>query len=262
MSAQENKRNAITRMVVFLIAYILVIVLFRAYRELVMPKLEPLTAPSVLTVVSRMLVPYAVIWPLLYVALLRRFEPRKVTAGKKPGAGLLVKLFVFQAACAALPIISHMVLHLISGEHVQASTANPAPDLSAMTLFILLVFNPVAEEIVVRRVTLDRLRILGDKPAILYSSFLFALMHVFSQGPAVAVMTFLVSLIWAFITIKSGRLVYAIILHALGNLYAFVLPQIAARTERGGMIYVLVATVIVPVVALILYLRDREVFAL
>ena len=76
-----------------------------------------------------------------------------------------------------------------------------------------------------RRLVLDRLSSLGFKGAVIVSAVLFALPHLYSQGIAQVPYTFAIGLVLAWITVKTGKLWPAVLLHSLSNIYGAYLPM-------------------------------------
>ncbi|WP_077611133.1 CPBP family intramembrane glutamic endopeptidase [Clostridium sp. Marseille-P2415] len=87
--------------------------------------------------------------------------------------------------------------------------------LSSWTIFVtMVVMAPVCEEILYRKVLIDRIRLYGDKAAIVVSGFVFALSHGnFYQF----FYAFGIGLVFAYIYIQTGRLRYTIAFHMMIN---------------------------------------------
>ena len=87
-------------------------------------------------------------------------------------------------------------------------------------------FAPVIEEIIFRKVLIDRIRKYGDGTAILLSGLLFGLFHGnFTQF----FYTFLIGLFFAYIYVRTGRIQYTIILHMILNTLSAVLAASILR---------------------------------
>lgn len=104
---------------------------------------------------------------------------------------------------------------------------NPIEELlSGANIYLELVFvgllAPVFEELVFRKVLLDRIRIYGEGMAILVSGLAFGLFHgnlyqffyAFGLGS-----------LFAYIYLRTGRVRYTIILHAIINTFSIILSQ-------------------------------------
>lgn len=87
--------------------------------------------------------------------------------------------------------------------------------LSSWAIFlIMVVMAPICEEILYRKVLIDRIRIYGDKGAILLSSFVFGLSHGnFYQF----FYAFGIGLVFAYLYLRTGRIRYTIVFHMIIN---------------------------------------------
>ena len=95
---------------------------------------------------------------------------------------------------------------------------------------VLAVAAPVVEELIFRRTVLNRLRIYGEKTALLVSAMLFALFHAnFSQ----LFYAFLLGLLFGYVYLRTGRIRYSIALHMVINFIGSVLSVVL--TEKAGL---------------------------
>lgn len=87
--------------------------------------------------------------------------------------------------------------------------------LSGWAIFaVMVVMAPVFEEILFRKILIDRIRLYGDKAAILVSAFIFGLSHGnFYQF----FYAFFIGIVFAYIYIRTGRLRYTILFHMAIN---------------------------------------------
>ena len=137
----------------------------------------------------------------------------------KPTAFFMLKAFVVQTGLSLpLMMVINIILTLLKVDKGGLS----ADELLGNPVFyavLLLIFNPIMEEVLFRKLIMDRLSVLGVKGMIIVSSALFAVPHLFSQGPAQVPFTFAMGLVLAYVTWKTGKLWPAMVLHALSNLY-------------------------------------------
>ena len=82
-------------------------------------------------------------------------------------------------------------------------------------IFVGILF-PILEEIVFRKILCNKLLPLGEAPAIVISAAFFGAIHGNFHQFAYA---FLVGLFFAFIYVKTGKLIYTMILHSAINLF-------------------------------------------
>ena len=87
--------------------------------------------------------------------------------------------------------------------------------LSGWTIFLtMVVMAPICEEIIFRKILIDRIRLYGDKAAIVVSGFIFGLSHGnFYQF----FYAFFLGIVFAYIYIQTGRLRYTIAFHMMIN---------------------------------------------
>ena len=90
---------------------------------------------------------------------------------------------------------------------------------------MLLLFNPVVEELVFRKLFARKLLKYGERFYILASSFCFAVVHGVSLGIPQIVYTFILGMIWSYLTVKTGDIKLAIFMHGLSNLFGSIITQ-------------------------------------
>jgi len=98
-----------------------------------------------------------------------------------------------------------------------------------------VIIAPILEELIYRKLIIDRLYMHGEAVAILFSSFIFALAHGNLYQVAYA---FLNAFILGLIYTRTGRLRYCIAFHMLTNFLGsiLVLPILDAQTRLQGFI--------------------------
>lgn len=88
-------------------------------------------------------------------------------------------------------------------------------------VIVVGIMAPVWEEILFRRMIIDRMNRLGDRPAIFTSALIFALVHGnFYQ----CFYAFAVGLVLGYIYVRTGKIRWTILLHILLNMLFGVLP--------------------------------------
>ena len=143
----------------------------------------------------------------------------------RPSAGLILKSFIVQTGLSVPLLFFINTITRLTGHELGGIKADELFGHLWFYLILLLIFNPVFEEILFRKLVLNRLTPLGFKGAIIVSALLFALPHLYSQGIAQVPYTFAIGLVLAWITIKTGKLWPAILLHSLSNIYGAYLPM-------------------------------------
>ncbi len=89
-------------------------------------------------------------------------------------------------------------------------------------IFVVGVMPGITEELVFRGFILHGFKKLGTKKAIFFSSLLFALMHM---HPARFVFTFVLGILFAMLTIRTGTIWYAVMIHFLVNTISVIIAK-------------------------------------
>lgn len=161
---------------------------------------------------------YVIAMPL--AALLFRLAPTQAPEKRrmKPYVflGLLTLCFGITYAGNIVGFIVNRIIGAVRGEPVinEVASITIATPLWANLLFIGIL-APVMEELIYRKLLIDRLAHLGDLPAILISGVSFGLIHGnFSQFFYATA----VGLLFGYIYINTGKLRYTLLLHMAINL--------------------------------------------
>lgn len=141
--------------------------------------------------------------------------------GKLPGKQLVLG---FLLQFSAIMIMSVLV-NLVGVFGVEVSTTE-IDAVSPYMLFMLLIFNPLAEEFVFRKLFADKLLKYGERFYVFASAFCFAIVHGVSLGIPQVIYTFILGLIWGYVMAKTGNFKLVVLLHALSNLFGAVLLQL------------------------------------
>ena len=146
-----------------------------------------------------------------------------------------------------------------TGRSVNIQTAEQILARPVFYCFLLLVFAPVAEEILFRKLFFDRLMVLGTKPAIILSAVFFALPHLISQGPTQVFYTFILGLSFGFVTARTRKLWPAMILHSLSNLYCGIISAVWPQDNPLFMLaYTAIYVLAVPAAAVVRLILNRR----
>ena len=114
-------------------------------------------------------------------------------------------------------------------------------------VLVLSVFAGICEEVLFRGTIMPAMEKEGLVPAIVFSSFLFALMHISFLN---LISTFMLGLVMAVIMIKTGSLWGAILFHMLNNFYAATYLYAAGQVEAASSIEPADLLVFLPVLCL------------
>lgn len=90
------------------------------------------------------------------------------------------------------------------------------------------IVGPIFEELIFRKLLLDKLRRFGELPAILLTGLAFGFFHMnLSQFFYAAVLGF----IFAFVTLRTNTVIYSILLHIMVNSIGAILAPLAVKNE-------------------------------
>jgi len=214
------------------------------------PKLLKLT-------LSSMLIPYLIAFPAFY--LIVRKMPLKAPEISKYSCKHVIKAFIIQSGISIPVCVIITIIFKICGFSADTQFSAGLSQNYAFYLILLLVFNPIMEEIFFRKFVLQRLLPYGVTFAIIASSIMFAIPHAFSIGVPQMFYTFILGCVWAYMANKSGSLKPSIFLHALSNLWGSFLPLYLTKTPVGTGIYFVVWCILMPICAIILLVKMKKV---
>jgi membrane protease YdiL (CAAX protease family) len=174
----------------------------------------------------------------VFIKLMKRIPDSEI--GEKQNISG-VKFIGYFIICIASAYISNIVglfisaiIELIKGIEM----INPLENFifgSNMILFAsyAVIIAPIVEELIFRKILLDKLRRFGDIPAILLTGFAFGIFHF---NLAQFFYATVLGILFAYITIRTNRLIYSIVLHMMMNLVgtAFV-PLLTNNQNMLGM---------------------------
>ena len=183
---------------------------------------------------TRMIVVWAVSFIPMYLvaaplcSLFMKKLPKRELYRSDIRFGQLILLF-FMAMCLLIcgSIIGTIVSTAISntsGLYTDSSldtlmlSTNPL-----ILLLVVVIVGPIVEELLFRRLLIDRLIVFGDKAAIFISAFMFGIMHGNFEQLFYA---FGVGLLFGYVYIRSGNLRYSIFLHMAVNFFGGLLSVV------------------------------------
>ena len=159
--------------------------------------------------------------------LLLRKMPRFVTEPEQFGFGKFLKCIPI---CMFLAIAGNVIAILLNGLLGRLVGYRPVTTADTMAyteipfwllLLLLAVIGPFMEELLFRKVLIDRMRGYGERLAVLTSAIMFGLMH----GKLVqCIYAFLVGLLFGYVYLRSGSIWWSFGLHFTMNTFSGVLP--------------------------------------
>lgn len=161
---------------------------------------------------------FAVPIALLLFRLLPSVRPEEGTLGKQFFSWLLICFPIMTAGAQ----IGNLLSALLSGGNAN----NPVETVTDMSLWLeilcVTVLAPIFEELLFRRAIIDHCIKYGERPAILFSAVAFALFH----GNLFQVFyAFGIGLVFGYVYIRTGKLRYSILLHAIINFWGSVVTK-------------------------------------
>ena len=164
--------------------------------------------------------------PLYLVAIpvgLRILKPLPMCAPEEHKLKLDALLSLLPICCCLMYVgnlIGTMLSLGLSDGMAENVVAEYAMDTSPLKIVFMVILAPLLEEIVCRKQIIDRTRIYGEKTAVLLSATVFALLH---QNFYQYFYAFALGLVFAYVYIRTGRLRYPVIFHAIVNFMGSVL---------------------------------------
>ena len=170
---------------------------------------------------------YGIAFPLFYVII------RDVPASAPPQHRLAPQHFaLFLPMSIGLMIggsmITNAVVSVLSRFFPYMDTTDPVSEALMgeeliITAILAGIVAPIMEELICRKLILDRIRPLGEGISIILSGFLFGALHGNLHQFFYAA---LLGMLLAFVYLKTGKIVYPMLLHMLVNIICGVLPTI------------------------------------
>ncbi len=174
---------------------------------------------------------YLVGLPVLYLHL-RRLDTEEKEKGRIT-AGSFIKFFVI---AEGLGFFINILSNIFAGVISDWTAVNPIADiveLNAVTVIATVMLAPVFEELMFRKMLIDRTVQYGEKTAMIVSGLMFGLFHTnFYQ----MLYAFAIGMILAYIYIRTRDIRYSIGLHALFNFFGGIVPLIVSRNYSDDLV--------------------------
>lgn len=178
-------------------------------------------------------------FPIYYFFMRKVPDSPKGEAIKMKPSRFIMIFFICAAAMYITNFISGILTVGIALLKGQKELYNPAVKAILNSNYLVSlayasIVAPISEEIIFRKILLDKLRRFGDIPAIVMTGLAFGLFHMnLSQFFYAAVLGF----IFAYITIQTNTVKYSILLHMIINFIgSAVTPLITGKNIIGIMI--------------------------
>ncbi|HHV12730.1 MAG TPA: CPBP family intramembrane metalloprotease [Clostridiales bacterium] len=204
---------------------------------------------SLLDLLARSTVPWIVdtdwyVWALtaisivgigfpVYYAFIRRIpdSPKGKVEKLKPTRFIMIFFICYMAMYFTnlMSTVLTLVISLVKGEEL----VNPVAEAIIggnflITLLYAAVIAPIIEEVIFRKLLLDKVRRFGELPAILITGIAFGLFHMnLSQFFYAAVLGF----IFAYVVLKTNTIRYSILLHMMINFISSVMAPVLTKNK-------------------------------
>ena len=163
--------------------------------------------------------------------------PKLTVPQKKLSFG---KLIAFLAMSFAVMYIGNIIGTLINsgiGALKGSESTNPLEALMTgsnifLELLVVVIIAPILEEFIFRKMLIDRIRVYGEGTAILVSGLMFGLFHGNLYQFFYA---FGLGCLFAYVYLRTGRVRYTIILHAIINGYGVLMSQLVVKGADTGV---------------------------
>ncbi len=155
-------------------------------------------------------------------------EEHKLTFGK----GILL-FFIAQFIMYTGNIIGNISAMILSGGKAQNALVGYAMDSNPLKILVMVILAPLFEEFVFRKLLIDRTRAYGEKAAVFFSAITFGLLH---QNFFQFFYAFGVGFVFAYIYLRTGRLRYTVIMHAIVNFMgAVIAPWVISQFDINAL---------------------------
>ena len=190
---------------------------------------EFLSDINILSAISSLCI-YIIPFPVFYW-LMKKLEAHKIEKRSVDAKTFILYISITLTLMWIGNLIGLAITMLLSGA-MQTDIANPVHELISnsdiwFNLVIISIIAPIFEEIFFRKMVIDRTIKYGAKVSIILSAVLFGFFH---GNLNQFFYTFLMGGFFAYVYIKTGKITYPIILHAIVNLMGSVVSLIVMNS--------------------------------
>jgi len=234
--ATSEARRAFSRFGLALFFYLLAANLIVAAVDLVIAlafkdSYEAITGSYLYVWGMNILAMYVIAFPILY--LIVKGMPKATREKEKIGFREFIATFavaeLFMYVGNYIGTMLNGIIGGIIGDEITNQTSELIENSPIWVIILVVVFiGPIVEELIFRKLLIDRLSRFGDKTAIIVSAIAFGLFHGNLYQFFYAA---LLGAVLAYIYVKSGNVIYPIIMHMLLNFLGsiVVMPVIDAQ---------------------------------
>ena len=165
----------------------------------------------------------------LGLLFLRGVQSYEIERHKLPAKAFLVIVPVCFFFMYSGNLIGTFLSALLSGGTAENALTDLVMDNNPLKILVIVVLAPLMEEFVCRKQIIDRTVVFGEKTAVVLSALAFGLLH---QNLYQFFYAFGVGLVFGYVYVRTGRLRYTVILHAVINfLGSVVAPWIVGMVD-------------------------------
>lgn len=189
---------------------------------------------SVATVLVSCVSQYAIALPVLVLMLRNTDKAAPRTKDKLTAKDFFLLLLAGEALMFAGNLVGTMLNNVFGafrGSVPENDVAEIVSEVPIYLIFIVMVvIGPIVEELIFRKLMIDRLSIYGDRMAILFSAVAFGLIHANLYQFFYAT---LLGILLGYVYTRTGNVKYTMLLHMVINFMGsiMVLPVQSAMTE-------------------------------
>ncbi len=175
---------------------------------------------------------------LIYFLMMKPKQPQPAREKIKISPLRFFKIFIICMGATYLFNFVSLGINALIALLKHAPVNNPIASVATgdnliLQVLVLAVSAPIIEELIFRKLMLDRLRPYGDMTAIWVSALAFSLFH---GNLSQALYAFVLGLIFAYIVIRTNNILYSIGLHILINLFGSTLMPLMALSTNTALL--------------------------
>lgn len=176
---------------------------------------------------------YILPFPIFYY-LLKKLDTTDIQKGKISPKKFMIYISISITLMWIGNIISLIITTLL-GNLIESDIANPVQNLINNTdimlnLIIISIIGPVFEELIFRKLLIDRTIKYGARVSIILSAIIFALFHGNLNQFFYAL---LLGGFFAYIYVKTGKIIYTIVLHIIINFMGSVISLFVTQSAMN-----------------------------
>ena len=190
----------------------------------------------------------------IFKSITKSIEDSPEIRKNKPSLRMMLFSFLLQFSAVLITTILMVVFFKITNKELDSNIDVLAPNM----LFQLLIFNPIVEEYVFRKLFADKLLKHGELFFMLVSSFCFAIVHGVSLGIPQIVYTFVLGLIWSYLYVRTGNIWISVLMHSLSNLFGSVIMQSLQVASQPLMAAYSIGMMLLGIIGVILFIVNKK----